>query len=204
MGELYTIGHSTYPVKNIIQLLQHFNIHYVLDVRSMPYSKYAPQYNKDTLSNTLKSNDITYAYMGKYFGARQLDENYYPEGYLDFELFRGSELFKSGLNNVQKGLEKYNIALMCTEKNPFDCHRAIMVSRGFELVGINVQHILHDFTSISQEELNNQLLECYFPDRGQITLFDNIEKTAEQYLIDAYRERNKEIGYYLHGKKKGD
>ena len=145
MGQLYTIGHSTYPAEHFIELAKTYELDYILDVRSTPFSRFAPQYNSNVIKGILAENDIKYAHMGKYFGARQPDNQYYPKGYLDFSLFRQSELFKTGLENVKKGLENNNIALMCTEKNPGDCHRAIMVARGFELAGINVKHILHDF-----------------------------------------------------------
>lgn len=195
-GQLYTIGHSTLPEGRFIELLEHFRIEYLLDVRSTPYSRYVPQYNKDTIENVLRGAGIQYAHMGKHFGARQENKAFYnAEGYLDFERFRESAQFKAGLNNVKKGLEKHNIALMCTEKNPIDCHRAIMVARGFELDGTQVMHILHDSTAITQEEFNQQLLNRYFPDRDQISMFQEEEKQQEDLLVLAYRKRNKKIGY---------
>lgn len=195
-GQLYTIGHSTLPEGRFIELLKHFRIEYLLDVRSTPYSRYVPQYNKDKIENVLCGAGIQYAHMGKRFGARQENKAFYnAEGYLDFECFRESAQFKAGLNNVKKGLEKYNIALMCTEKNPIDCHRAIMVARGFELDGTQVMHILHDSTAITQEEFNQQLLNRYFPDRDQISMFQEEEKQQENLLVLAYRKRNKKIGY---------
>ncbi len=134
LHELYTVGHSTFPADHFIELLNTFDVQYVLDVRSTPFSKYASQYNTDTLEKLLNKNNIKYFRMGSYFGARQTDPEYYHEdGYLDFELYRNSDRFKKGMESVKKGLNDYNIALMCTEKHPIDCHRAIMVARGFEL-----------------------------------------------------------------------
>ncbi len=202
--QLYTVGHSTYPVEHFLELLRKFNVQYIIDVRSTPYSRFASQYNSDALSAVLKKNGIEYFHMGKFFGARQEDKQYYPNNYLDFEMFRQSDLFKKGMLNIENGLEKYNIALMCTEKNPIDCHRAIMVARGFELDGIDVKHILHDGSEISQYQLNQQLLDMFFPDRNQLSLFDiGHEKTDEEYLTEAYRIRNKEIGYRLGSDKEG-
>ncbi len=195
MGKLYTIGHSTFPMEHFIELLEMYEINYVLDVRSIPFSRFTPQYNSNAIQIPLKEKGISYAQMGKFFGARQSDEKYYPEGYLDFELFRASELFKKGLENVVKGLEHNNIALMCTEKNPIDCHRAIMVARGFELEGINVKHILHDFSVLEHNELNNVLLDKYFPNRAQLSFIEEENKSEEEYTIEAYRKRNYDIGY---------
>ena len=195
MGKLYTIGHSTYPIEHLISRIHKYEIQYVLDVRSTPYSQYTPQYNAEILAKELRKNGVNYSQMGKFFGARQPDIAYYPNGYLDFEQFRSSELFRKGRNNVISGLKKCNIALMCTEKRPVDCHRAIMISRGFELIGQEVLHILSDGTLLSQHGLNQQLLDMYFPDRGQMSLFAEDNKTEEEYLIEAYRKQNEKIGY---------
>ena len=196
MGQLYTIGHSTYPEEHLTELLQSFGVDYLLDVRSTPFSQYVPQYNANHIVHTMERAGIHYVKMGKYFGARQEDPAYYHrEGYLDFELFRRSELFRTGLENVRKGLQDHNIALMCAEKNPIDCHRAIMVARGFELEGVDVKHILHDFTFLPQKSLNLQLLNRYFPERDQISMFAEDNRSEEELLIDAYRKRNSEIGY---------
>ena len=197
MKQLYTIGHSTYPAEHLIDLLKCFDVDCILDVRSTPFSRHAPQYNRDEIRATLKQAGIDYHPMGTWFGARQPDLQYYnEEGYLDFEKFRESPLFIKGLESVKRGLEQYNIALMCTEKDPIDCHRAIMVGRGFELDGTDVKHILHDFSCLTQAELNTRLLDRYFPHRKQISIFDiDSEKTDEEYLTEAYRIRNSEIGY---------
>ncbi len=196
--QLYTIGHSTFDTELFLKRLQDNDIGFVIDVRSTPFSKYANQYNKDRIEKFLKENDINYFHMGEHFGARQKDTKYYPHEYLDFELFRNSDIFQKGMKNIERGLEKYNIALMCTEKDPIDCHRAIMVGRGFELDGVDVGHIMPDGNLLTQKDFNDRLLELYFPDRYQYSLFDTEEKkTDEEYLKDAYILKNKEIGYIM-------
>lgn len=182
-----------------------YNINYVLDVRSVPYSQYAEQYNKKIIEKELFCNGIKYSFMGSYFGARPKGVNLYnDEGYLDFERVRKSSQFFTGFNNVILGLEKgNNIALMCMEKDPFDCHRAIMVARAFDLSGIEINHILADGKIQSQSFLNERLLNKYYPDRNQITFFQyiNNEKNID-YLSMAYQLRNKEIGYRLENKER--
>ena len=200
MGQLFTIGHSTNEAAHLLENLKRHQVDFVLDVRSMPYSKYASQYNKEAIQAFLKNHGIAYYHMAKYFGARLPDRSlYHPEGYLDFEKVRASYLFQKGMENVQKGLESgHNIALMCTEKRPIDCHRAIMVARGFELVGIKAMHILNDGSLMTQDALNEELLNRYFKNRDQLSLeldFDNHDTSDE--LTEAYRRRNKEIGYRL-------
>lgn len=195
MGKLYTVGHSNHSLEHFRQMLVDNEVNYVMDVRSVPRSRFVPQFNEKRLSEYLKTFDITYCNMGEYFGARQAHPNFYNErGYFDFERFRASDIFKTGLENVLKGLEEYNIALMCTEKNPLDCHRAVMVGRGFELAGVKVEHIFSDSTVISQDIFNEQLLQRYFSRNRQLSLFDAMKK-EEELLVEAHRKRNEEIGY---------
>lgn len=179
---------------------------YVLDVRSTPFSQFTSQFNKDAVAAFLKQNRITYCHMGKYFGARPTAESLYTaDGYLDFEKARESADFRTGMNNVMLGLEKgNNIALMCTEKDPFDCHRAIMVARGFELNGIEVSHILPDGNLLTQAELNKRLLDKYYPDRNQMTWppSEISDLSEEEILVLAYRKRNKDIGYHIGNEEK--
>lgn len=201
MGLLYTIGHSQHELEYFYNLLKKYNINNLLDVRSTPYSKYAEAYNKEQLRNSLSVKGIKYSFMGKFFGARPDNiELYNEEGYLDFEKVAKSDLFIKGMENVLLGLEKgNNIALMCTEKDPIDCHRAIMVSRAFSLNGIDIKHILPNGKIQTQQELDERLLDKYFPNRAQLSLFNyNDEITSDEDNVKlAYRERNKEIGYHL-------
>ena len=201
MGLLYTIGHSQHELEYFYNLLKKYNINNLLDVRSTPYSKYAEAYNKEQLRNSLSIKGIKYSFMGKFFGARPDNiELYNEEGYLDFEKVAKSDLFIKGMENVLLGLEKgNNIALMCTEKDPIDCHRAIMVSRAFSLNGIDIKHILPNGKIQTQQELDERLLDKYFPNRAQLSLFNyNDEITSDEDNVKlAYRERNKEIGYHL-------
>ena len=123
---------------------------------------------------------------------------------MDFEKTSHSDLFVKGMESVKLGLERgNNIVLMCTEKDPIDCHRAIMVARAFSLDGIDVKHILPNGKFQTQQELDKRLLNRYFPDRAQLTLFDYNDPVSDEDNIKlAYRERNKEIGYHLKQKER--
>lgn len=194
--ECYTIGYSGYTVKQFLEMLKHFQINYVLDVRSVPYSKFAPQFNRELIQKSLASGKIHYAFMGKYLGARPEDRSLYSDGYLDFEKMKESDLFKTGLQSVIRGIEKGNhIALMCAEKDPLNCHRAVLVGKALADSEVNVLHILQDGTIKTQSDLDNEMLDLYFPERRQPNLFET--KSQEEYLKEAYRKRNAEIGYQI-------
>lgn len=165
MKRLFTIGHSSYDFTYLVERLQRYNIDWVFDVRSVPFSAYAPQYNSSNLKEKLPKYGISYYEMGEYFGARQLGEQYrycYPNGYLDFELWCKTVPFlkaKKGL--ISRGITEHNVALMCTEKDPIDCHRTIMVARDLELDGIETYHILADGSLKTQSQMSKDILNSY-------------------------------------------
>ena len=122
---IYTIGHSNHEVRYFTELLQHFGVDCVIDVRSVAASSRFPQFNKAALAETLQAQNILYLHFAKAFGARHddaalLDEN----GKVDFEKVQKTVEFIDGVERLRSGLEKgFAIALMCSEAEPFDCHR---------------------------------------------------------------------------------
>ena len=139
---------------------------------------------------------IHYGSFAEEFGARQENLLYHSNGYLDFEQYILSEQFLSGVSRVADGISRgYSPALMCAEKNPIDCHRAIMVSRVFYEQGFEVRHILVDGSYLTQSELEEELLDLYYPDRDQASIFGN--KPDTDLIKDAYRKQNEKIGYKL-------
>lgn len=196
---LYTIGHSQHEAEYFIDMLRKYDINYVLDVRSTPYSQFAENYNRENIRAILKMAGIEYSFMGNYFGARPEDRTLYSkDGYLDFEKARKSVKFQSAVNNVIKGIQAgNNIVLMCTEKDPIECHRAIMVARTFFERNVDVQHILADSSLQSHDFLNQRLIDMYFPNRYQMSLFASENKSDVECLVEAYIYHNKKIGYHL-------
>ena len=197
--KIYSIGHSNHSAEAFINLLKAHNITCVVDVRSAPYSKYVPQFNKDALKKILAAQDIQYVPMGEEFGARRSDPSLYNgKGYLDFEATAKSAVFLKGIERITKVmLDGYRIALMCTEQNPLDCHRFSLVARSFAQFGFCVKHILQDGTLQTQEQVEDALLDAYFPQRAMVGLFEDGNENRGQLVAQAYALKNEEIGYHL-------
>ncbi|MDR3313979.1 MAG: DUF488 domain-containing protein [Oscillospiraceae bacterium] len=196
MAALYTIGYTAFQTADFLDALENYGVKLLVDIRSMPYSMHSPEYNRPNIERLLKDRNIYYRNYAQEFGARQADRHYFSdEGYLNFEKFAQSPQFQQGFCKLQKSIEQgYPLALMCAEKDPATCHRSIMVSRVFNDSGYDVAHILSGGVTESQEDIELQLLNKYFPYRNQITLFD--EPTDDKTLIaKAYKKRNSEIGY---------
>lgn len=145
-SEIFTVGHSTQSSERFVSLLVRHSIAAIADVRSAPYSRYNPQFNRDELRAALKSQGIKYVFLGKELGARSDDECCYVDDKVRYNLLARTRLFQAGIARVLEGAISYRIALMCAEKDPLDCHRAILVARHLANEGCSVTHILADGT----------------------------------------------------------
>lgn len=179
----YTIGYAHHTQESFLALLQQYKIQYVIDVRTMAYSRFHPQFNKEPLKYFLNSHGILYRQMKEAFGIIRPDSDLLnKEGYLDFTKVAELPEFKEGIEQMIRGIEKgYHIAFMCAEKAPSDCHRSTLVARALKERGYEVQHILWNGQIETQKELEKELLDKYFPNRNQIDLFaTNLESQMER------------------------
>lgn len=195
---LYSIGHSNQSQEEFLELLKSYGINCIVDVRSVPASKYSPQFNEENLKWFLKRNGIVYLHFGDEFGARRtdcLDE----DGQVNFELAVTTPKFQQGVKRLMNGLEKgYRIALMCSEADPLECHRFSLVSRYFHEHGFEVRHILKNGEWASHSQLEKEMIESFLHSKKyRLAEVDELfgTYTAEDQLKDAYRLKNKEIGY---------
>jgi len=197
MSKIYTIGSSIHTIDEFISLLNKHKINAVADVRSVPYSQHTPQYNKEVLIKTLKGKSIYYLDFSKEFGARRNEEDAYTNNRVDFKKVIKLPNFIHGIERISTGISKgYKIALLCTEKNPLDCHRFSLVSKALiEKLDINVDHILFDGEILNHYELEKNMLcdlgfeKDLFDDYK--TLLENayekiISKVAYQELENSY------------------
>ncbi|MCB5265639.1 MAG: DUF488 domain-containing protein [Candidatus Cloacimonetes bacterium] len=199
MDIVFTIGHSNHEITDLVALIKKHKVDMILDVRSTPYSKRYPQYNQEEFRLVLQSHQIDYQSFGLWFGARQPDPEYYTsEGWLHYSAYAKSGTFADGVHSLDQCLfQGYSPALLCSEKDPFDCHRAIMVARDLSQKGYDIRHILADGSILSQAELDQQILNKYFPNRDEGNIFDLIDgrQSEEEMLQEAYLERNKAIAW---------
>ena len=133
---VFTIGHSTHPPERFLALLRQHGITALCDVRSRPYSRLNGQFNRENLQESLRESGITYVFLGKELGARSEDASCYVRGKVQYDHLARTELFKKGLDRVRQGMKDYRIALMCAEKDPLVCHRAILVARHLDALQI--------------------------------------------------------------------
>lgn len=156
---IYTIGHSTHTIDKFLDLLERNGVTALADVRSSPFSRHNPQFNKDVLSAELKKRGVAYVFVGKELGARSDDLSCYEGGKVRYGRLAKTSIFKAGIERVLSGAQKYRIALMCAEKEPLDCHRTLLVSRTLEQRGASIVHILADGSTETQTQAMSRLLD---------------------------------------------
>lgn len=168
MSTLYTIGHSNHDQAAFCGLLRQHGIEVLADVRSQPYSRYTPQFNKDELQAAMKEHGIAYLFMGDQLGGRPDDMEYYDEqGYVLYHRVAESGFFLRGIDRLLEGISRYRVAIMCSEEDPGVCHRFLLVTRVMEKRGVEIRHIRGDGRIASEEAIRQQSKD----DRDQGVLF---------------------------------
>lgn len=190
---VFTIGHSTQPFEQFLGLLLKNKITAVADVRSSPYSRYAPQYNTDTLKEALKEAKVAYVFLGNELGARSDDNSCYIGNTVSYKKLAQTPLFLKGIQRVEGGSERFRIALMCSERDPTECHRTILVSKVLEERGAKVNHILGDGQLESHRNTMLRVLDLLGTPRGDML------DSQDDLIAQAYEGREKQIAYRREG-----
>ena len=206
MSQIFTIGHSTDRIEIFIEYLKYREIDTIVDVRTTPYSRYAAQFNKENLSSILKRHGIYYVYMGVELGARHTETSLlFNDGKVDFSKVMTTEKFQKGISRIEKGIkEGYRIALMCSEKNPIECHRFSLISNFLHSKGYDIGHLVEK-DIFSHKMLQKKLIE-YFKEYHKVTVdlkkIVNFHRIQRSFFEDdrinekvIYLELNKIIGY---------
>src|SRR5215467_10995764 len=127
---IFTIGHSNHSTETFIKLLSEAAIQVLVDIRSYPVSKFASQFDAKQLKNDLVANGFKYVFMGAELGGRPKGEEFYDDdGHVIYSLVATTPLFLQGIYRLEKGIQNYRVAIMCSEENPLDCHRRLLIGR---------------------------------------------------------------------------
>ncbi|HEX4228672.1 MAG TPA: DUF488 domain-containing protein [Bryobacteraceae bacterium] len=186
---VFTIGHSTHQPADFLALLMQHKITAVCDVRSKPYSRLNPQFNREALRQTLTSNGIVYVFLGKELGAQSDDLSNYEDGKVQYDRLAKTELFQQGIQRVQEGMKQYRVAIMCAEKEPLECHRTILVARQLTSLGIGIQHIHATGELESHADALDRLRRLWrLPEA-------DLFRGYEEILADACRRQEERIAY---------
>jgi uncharacterized protein (DUF488 family) len=172
--QVFTIGHSNHDEETFLTLLKQHHIQVVADVRSQPYAKYATHFNADQIKPALASAGIRYVFLGQQVGGRPDDAIFYDaEGHVRYDQLASSPSFLAGIDRLESGIRQYRVALLCSEENPAECHRNLLVGRVLIGRGIETRHIRGDGRLQTQAELNR---ESCTGDPQQQFLFEELKE----------------------------
>ncbi len=187
---LYTIGHSSHHLDHFLHLVLKYSISAVCDVRSSPYSGRNPQFNRETLKQSLAAHDLAYVFLGHELGARSSDASCYDEqGRVCYDRLARTDVFKRGLERLHKGMGTHMIALMCAEGDPIECHRAILVCRHLRSSAAIIRHILADGNTEAHAHTEQRLL-------GQLRMRQGELFSSDAEILErAYDVQGERIAY---------
>ena len=154
-----TVGHSNHPLEKFVSLLKQHDVATLVDVRSAPYSRFNPQFNRKSLDAALHAHGIAYLFMGHALGGRPEDRSCYEDGRVRYDRLARTSLYREGIDRVVEAARDECVALMCAEKEPLDCHRTLLVGRSLAGRGVAVTHILADGTLETHDDTMDRLLD---------------------------------------------
>jgi len=186
---VYTIGHSNGTAERLLELLRQHEITAVVDVRSQPYSRFNPQFNREDVASFLKKSGLEYVFLGRELGARSDDPSCYRDGRAQYALIARTPLFAGGIQRLLVGMERFRVALMCAEKEPLACHRTILIARHLHEQGVEVRHILED----GRLEIHESLLLRLLAEHGMQE--QNLFRTKDELVTIAYDRQAEQIEY---------
>jgi uncharacterized protein (DUF488 family) len=186
---VYTIGHSNATAERLLTLLKMHGITTVADVRSQPYSRFNPQFNREELASVLKASGLEYAFLGHALGARSSNSACYRDGRAQYSLIAKTPAFEQGIEGLQEAMENRRVAILCAEKEPLSCHRSILIGRYLHERGFDVRHILEDGNLEDHDASLLRLLALHGMQEN------NLFYTKDELVALAYERQAEQIEY---------
>jgi uncharacterized protein (DUF488 family) len=205
---LFSVGHSNHEMGRFLELLRQAGIAVVADVRSSPFSRRLPQFNRPQLEADLRRAGIAYVFLGDQLGGRPRSTDLYDaEGRVDYEAVRRTAAFQQGLARLIRGADRHTVAMMCSEADPLDCHRGLMIAPALVERGLAPQHLRKDGTRETTAEMEDRLMRDTGVGAGVLDgLFAAILTDDERrtLLAEAYRLMARKKAYQLQTDKEVD
>ncbi len=188
-SEVLSVGHSSRTGLEFLAVLEAWEVSAIADVRSTPWSKRNPQFNRDILKFELESRGISYRFMGRSLGGRPSLASLYSNGVADYEKMAGAPAYKQAIMRVQAAAKNHRLALLCSEHDPIECHRCLLVGRSLDEVGVKMIHILSENFAQSQQEIEGRLLKLTGENQS------NFLQPRIDVLSHVYKEWSERVAY---------
>ena len=184
-----TVGHSNHPLETFVSLLRQHGVTTLADVRSAPFSRFNPQFNRKSLDAALQAHSIAYLFMGHALGGRPEDRSCYENGRVRYDRLARTPLYREGIDQVVETAGVERLALMCAEREPLDCHRTLLVGRSLAERGATVSHILADGTLEPHDHAMDRLLDSVGLPAGDLL------HSREELIAEALAQKEGRIAH---------
>jgi uncharacterized protein (DUF488 family) len=176
MEPIFTIGHGGRSVFEVVSLLRELQIQFLVDVRSVPYSRHQPDFSREQLQQALAGSEIRYLFMGDALGGRPEAPECYVNGHVSYDRLRSSDFFRQGLERIIRGATNgHRLCLLCSERRPENCHRSRLIGEALSQSDVLVRHIDADDAAREQKDV----LEAR--GGGQAPLFEDRPTSHRRY-----------------------
>ena len=172
---VYTIGYGARSLEAFLAVLKSYEIGYLIDVRSAPYSKFKPEFSRREMEAAVQAAGIRYVFMGESLGGKPDDPDCYEDGKVMYERVREKAFYRQGIERVHAAYEKrLRVVLMCSEGKPEQCHRSKLLGETLVAASIPVVHIDENDETRTHAEVIDRLTG------GQLSLFGQQEFTSRK------------------------
>ena len=187
---ILTIGHSRHSWERFTTLLAGAGVETIADIRTAPRSRFSPQFNKDAMAAALAARGVEYIFLGRELGGKPQSQALYTDGVADYEKMVASPEFRLGLDRLMEAAARRSVAAMCSEADPLECHRCLLVGRALAAKGVDVRHILASGKVVTHAEVEDRLLSL-----ENLAEADLLANSREERLAEAYRARSRKFAY---------
>ena len=156
---VHTVGHSDHTTAEFVDLLRRHGITIIVDVRSQPYSRWTPQFNREILACDLQEAGIAYRFMADALGGRPSDPTLYDPGQErpNYQRLAQTPAYQTGIDRLLDLARTARVAVMCSEADHRRCHRHLLITQTLLARGARVLHIRPDGTTVEAEPEPQQL-----------------------------------------------
>jgi uncharacterized protein (DUF488 family) len=187
---ILTIGHSRHSWERFTALLDGAGVEVIADIRTAPRSRFSPQFNKNAMAAALAARNVEYIFLGRELGGRPQSRALYTDEVADYDKMAASPEFRLGLERLMEVAARRSVAAMCSEADPLECHRCLLVGRALAEHGADVRHILASGKVVAHAEVEDRLLSL-----ENLAEEDLLARSREERLAAAYRARARKAGY---------
>jgi uncharacterized protein (DUF488 family) len=159
MPNVFSIGYGSRSVDEILRITKDLGMPHLVDVRSSPYSKFAPLFNREPLKKACDKVGLSYVFMGDQLGGKPKSNHCYNEdGRVNYNMLEIEPYFLEGMERLDKALAKgLDLMLMCSELRPEQCHRSKLIGKSLLNRGVAVKHFDESGKIVQQEEVINRI-----------------------------------------------